>query len=56
MSEWKTVRLWDVCGEASPSRPLRWSLPPLRGSPPQRPQYRHTNLFAANATHGIIEN
>lgn len=46
-----------VWGKSPPrsNRLRRFPLPPLRGTPPQRPLYCHTDLFAANAAHGIME-
>ena len=59
MENWKIVRLGDVCGGSLPLAPTACGVfryPPLRGTPPQRPLYCHTDLFAANAAHGIMEN
>ena len=59
MSEWKTVRFGDVSGGSLPLAPTACGVfryPLCGGHPRNAPQYCHTDLFAANAAHGIMEN
>ena len=70
MSEWKTVRLGDVCGGSLPLAPTSLVATPSAGATPATPAATfakqnvvkqskiatHTDLFAANAAHGIMEN
>ena len=57
MNEWKTVILGDVCGGSLPLAPTACGVfaTPSAGDTPATPLYCHTDLFAANAAHGIME-